>query len=517
MIFLYGPSGSGKSTVGKLLAEYLDKVFYDLDEEIGLAAGEPIAEIFEQQGEAAFREIESAELENILVRQEGVVALGGGALLDPRNHARVNARGPVLCLKASAETMLTRLKNDHFVRPLLSEGGDAGFEKYLAVRAEHYASFPMVLDTTDCSPEDAAWQAQVQLGMFHISGMGQGYDVRVQSGILQSLDQVSQQLELSGSMALVSDSNVAGLYADNTARSLGKFGYPVYPLVIPAGESHKTLETVKQTWDAFARNKLDRGSTVVALGGGVVGDLAGFAAATYLRGVRWVNFPTSLLAMVDASLGGKTGANLEQGKNLIGAFHAPRLVLADTDTLDTLPEDELLNGLGEVVKHGVIGDAALFSLCARGLNDVKKNLNEIIRRAIAVKVKIIEADPYERNLRQVLNLGHTVGHALEKASNFLLKHGEAVSIGMVAEASLAERINLAEAGLAQEIRGALTALGLPVDIPPDLDWDVVVGAMKMDKKRVNGKMRFALPVRIGCVQPGIEIKDLDKSMFVSSL
>lgn len=514
MIFLYGPSGSGKSTVGKLLAEYLDKVFYDLDTNIELATDKPIAEIFEQQGEAAFRELESAALESILSQQGGVVALGGGALLDPRNHALVNARGAVLCLTASAETMLTRLKNDHIVRPLMSGEDDASFEKYLASRADHYASFPMVLDTTDCSPEDAAWQAQVQIGMFHLSGMGQGYDVRVRPGILQSLDQASQQLDLSGSMALVSDSNVAGLYADDIIKSLGKSGYPVYPVVIPAGETHKTLETVKQMWDAFARDGLDRGSTVVALGGGVVGDLAGFAAATYLRGVRWVNLPTSLLAMVDASLGGKTGANLSQGKNLIGAFHAPRLVMADTDTLDTLPEDELLNGMGEVVKHGVIADAFLFSLCAGGLNDVKKNLNQIIRRAIAVKVKIIETDPYEHNLRQVLNLGHTIGHGLEMASNYRLKHGEAVSIGMVAEASLAERINLAEAGLAQEIRGTLAALGLPVDIPADLDWDVIMGAMKMDKKRVDGKIRFALPVRIGCVQPGIEIKDMDKSMFV---
>jgi 3-dehydroquinate synthase len=514
MIFLYGPSGSGKSTVGKLLAESLRKDFYDLDAEIESTAGKPIAEIFGHGGETTFRKLENSALEGVLAQQDGVVALGGGALLDPRNHALVKARGPVLCLTASTGTMLTRLKNDQDIRPLLQGEGEAGFEKYLASRADHYASFPMKLDTTDCSAEDAAWQAQVQIGMFHISGMGQGYDVRVRPGTLQSLGQAYQKQKVSGSMALVSDSNVAGLYADGVTRSLQKCGFIVYPLVIPAGESHKTLETVKQTWDAFARNGLDRGSTVVALGGGVVGDLAGFAAATYLRGVRWVNIPTSLLAMVDASLGGKTGANLAQGKNLIGAFHAPRLVLADTNTLDTLPEDELLNGMGEVVKHGVVADASLFSLCAGGLNDVKNNLDEIIRRAVAVKIKIIEADPYEGNLRQVLNLGHTIGHGLEKASNYRLKHGEAVSIGMVAEASLAERIKLAEAGLSGEIRGALAALGLPVDIPPDLDWDVILEAMKMDKKRVDGKIQFSLPVRIGCVQPGIEIKDLDKSMFV---
>jgi 3-dehydroquinate synthase len=287
--------------------------------------------------------------------------------------------------------------------------------------------------------------------------------------------------------------------------SLQEQGYEVHEVWIPPGESNKNLETVSQLWEVFAQARMERKSTVVALGGGVVGDLAGFAAATFLRGVPWVNLPTSLLAMVDASVGGKTGANLIQGKNLIGAFHAPRLVFADPETLSTLPDLELRNGLAETVKTGVIGDPELFNMCAEGESVVRSRLEEIVRRAMAVKIRVIEEDPYESGLRETLNLGHTIGHAVEKVSNFSVHHGEAVAIGMVAEARLSQRLGFAEGDLADRLVEVLQRLNLPVEVPEGMDKNSLVAAMKMDKKRAGGKVRFSLPLRGGEVMTGIEV------------
>ncbi len=222
---------------------------------------------------------------------------------------------------------------------------------------------------------------------------------------------------------------------------------------------------ISHLWNAFLENGLDRKSTVIALGGGVIGDMAGFAASTYMRGMQWICVPTTLLSMVDASLGGKTGFDLPQGKNLIGSFYPPKLVLADPQVLVTLPERELISGMAEVVKHGIISDPELFDLCACGLDWVRSNLEQVVKRAMAVKIKVIEEDPYEKGFRAALNLGHTVGHAVELVSKFELRHGEAIAIGMVAEAKYAERIGIADTGLGNTIAGVLSGYGLPVTIP----------------------------------------------------
>jgi 3-dehydroquinate synthase len=250
----------------------------------------------------------------------------------------------------------------------------------------------------------------------------------------------------------------------------------------------------------------------VGLGGGVVGDMAGFAAATFMRGCNWVAVPTTLLAMVDASIGGKTGFDLPEGKNLVGAFHPPRMVLADPKVLSTLPERELRAGLAEVVKHGVIADAELFELCAKGWDVVSACLPEIVRRGMAVKVKIIEKDPYEKGTRATLNLGHTIGHAVELVSGFGLLHGEAVAIGMVAEARLAERLMVAGDGLSETLASILSALGLPVEIPEYLARADLIHAMRVDKKKAAGVVRFALPVKIGEVKAGVAVENLEETL-----
>jgi 3-dehydroquinate synthase len=256
---------------------------------------------------------------------------------------------------------------------------------------------------------------------------------------------------------------------------------------------------------------LDRKGTVIALGGGVICDMAGFAAATFMRGVSWVAMPTTLLSMVDASLGGKTGLDLPEGKNLIGSFYPPKLVLADPQVLQTLPEVELISGLAEVVKTGIISDPELFNLCAHGLDWVKDNLEEIVKRAMAVKIYILEEDPYEKGIRATLNLGHTVGHAVELVSRFQLRHGEAVAIGMVAEAKLAERLTIAGKGVSGAIAESLSALSLPIHIPEELPREDLIRAMRMDKKKSNGIVRFALPVEIGRVEL-VDVDDLEMAL-----
>jgi 3-dehydroquinate synthase len=327
--------------------------------------------------------------------------------------------------------------------------------------------------------------------------------------VLERLGEMLDQRGINGKLALVADSNVMPRYGERVLESLRRAGVPAQSLTIQAGEQNKTVATVASLWHGFLQAGLDRNSTIIALGGGVTGDLAGFAAATFMRGIAWVGVPTSLLAMVDSSLGGKTGCDLEEGKNLIGAFHSPRLVISDPNSLSTLPEQEIRSGLGEVVKHGIVADPVLFEMCSQGYEAVKGNLPEIVRRAMAVKINVIEADPFERGLRASLNLGHTIGHAVETASGYRLRHGEAVAIGMVAEARLAERAGIAAIGLTETIAVTLAGLGLPVKVPHDLSLESILQSMRYDKKMNAGALRFALPVKIGEVQAGVEVENLE--------
>ena len=309
-------------------------------------------------------------------------------------------------------------------------------------------------------------------------------------------------------VAIIADGIVANLYAEAAVRSIEGAGHNAHVIAFPAGENSKNINTVMKLWQEMLKIGLDRKSTVIALGGGVTGDLAGFAASTFMRGINWVGVPTTLLAMVDLSLGGKTGFDLPEGKNLIGSFYSPKLVLADPQLLKTLPETELISDMAEVAKHGIISDPELFYSCRRGLDWIRDNLEEVVKRAMAVKIKIIEEDPYEKGVRATLNLGHTIGHAVELVSHFRLRHGEAVAIGMVTEAKLAERLTVADKGLSDTVAEALLALGLPIQIPKELPRDELIRAMRLDKKKSNGVVRFALPVEIGTVQL-VDVTDLE--------
>lgn len=312
--------------------------------------------------------------------------------------------------------------------------------------------------------------------------------------------------------ALITNPRVGGLHTAPVAESLRAAGFEPRVIEIPEGETFKTLDTVRTIYDQLIDAQLDRRSIIFALGGGVVGDMAGFAAATFLRGVPFVQVPTTLLAMVDASIGGKVAVDHPRGKNLIGAFKPPRAVIVDPETLTTLPEPELRAGMAEVVKHAVIGDVELFDLLEHG--DRRSVIGDWLARAIQVKVDIVARDPYERGERAKLNLGHTFGHALEKLSNYEMRHGDAVAIGLVGAARLAARRNVCDAALATRIENLLRAIGQPTRVPREMSADAIFRAMQTDKKRVGAQLRFILPRALGDV---VIVGDVTREEVVSAV
>lgn len=310
------------------------------------------------------------------------------------------------------------------------------------------------------------------------------YDIVIQPGLFDSLDAAAFGLDgLQGRVSVITNTTIAGLYGD-----LFKKVLPDARMIsVPDGEAYKTLATVEQMYSGMVDGGLDRRSTVLAFGGGVIGDMAGFAAATYMRGVRFVQAPTSLLAMVDSSVGGKVGVDLPQGKNLVGAFKQPAVVLIDTDLLKTLPPRERRCGIAEIIKHGLLADAGLLDLIHRAASHDA----ELVRRAVQVKIDVIQADPYEHGIRAHLNLGHTFGHAIEHVSGYAFAHGEAVGVGLVAAAMLAARIGLADSTLVETVRDLVASVGLPTRMGA-LDPEAVYAVMGTDKKRQAGRLRFVL-------------------------
>lgn len=317
------------------------------------------------------------------------------------------------------------------------------------------------------------------------------YPVMVGSRLLSRLRQLAA---INGPIALIADSQVAPLYAHHC-------GQVACLLTIPAGEEHKTLATANELYGQLLECGLDRQGTIVALGGGVTGDVAGFVAATYLRGVDFVQCPTTLLAMVDASVGGKTGVDLPQGKNLVGAFKQPTAVLADIDTLRTLPAAEFAAGMAEVIKHGLIQDPGLFASIeqegARYRNASPARLQSLVSLAIQVKRDVVQADPFEQGRRALLNLGHTFGHALEQVSQYQISHGQAVAMGLVAAADLSVRLGYCPEALPARLRPVLAQVELPTQIPAGLEPAAIYRAMFTDKKKQANRLRFILLRDVG--------------------
>lgn len=468
-IFIYGPPGSGKTTLGKLLAGRFSVPFEDLDDSIVLAAGgKSIPAIFSEEGEAGFRARERAALEAACAAPGHVVALGGGALLDPACRTLAESHGQVICLDVPADVLKARIASQAGTRPLADAAEKV--DCLLATRGPHYDSFPVR-----------------PVSHFAIDSGDEPSDIFVGRGLVDTVGAWAAARKLGGRAVVVGDSNTFPLYGERVLASLRKAGFSATALTIPAGEETKTIDTVMSMWRAFLAAELGRSDFAVAVGGGVTGDMTGFAAASWMRGMRWINVPTSLLAMVDASTGGKTGCDLPEAKNMVGAFHSPTFVLADTATLDTLPPRELACGMAETIKHAFIADPGL-------LDDPS------VARSLAVKVKIVSEDAKEKGVRAKLNLGHTVGHALEIATNFSVKHGEAVAIGTVEEARLAVRLGLAPADWPDTVAAAFAAAKLPTALPDGITFDSLAEIMRHDKKQRGGKISFALPCAPGDVR-----------------
>jgi len=332
------------------------------------------------------------------------------------------------------------------------------------------------------------------------------YEIAIASGILKELGDRLKNLKIGQKVLLVSNPEIYKYYGETAVKSLENAGFDVCTHIIPAGERYKNLDSIQQIYDTALNNHLERSSTMVALGGGVVGDMTGFAAATWLRGINFVQVPTSLLAMVDASVGGKTGVNHPRGKNLIGAFYQPRLVLIDPDVLKTLPPREFRAGMAEVIKYGIIWDADLFSeleSCDRldNLSVISQNLlQNILIRSCQAKADVVSQDEKEGGLRAILNYGHTIGHAIESLTNYeLFVHGEAVAIGMVAAGEIAKQMGLWTETEATRQYQLIKKAGLPNKIPVNLKARELIETLKTDKKVKAGKVRFILPEKIGKV------------------
>ena len=468
-IFIYGPPGSGKTTLGKLLAGRFSVPFEDLDDSIVQAAGgKSIPAIFSDEGESGFRARERAALEAACAAPGHVVALGGGALLDPACRELAESHGQVICLDVPADVLKARIASQAGTRPLADAAEKV--DRLLATRGPHYDSF-----------------AVRPVAHFAIDSGDEPSDIFVGRGLVDTVGAWAAARKLGGRAVVVGDSNTFPLYGERVLASLRKAGFAATALTIPAGEETKTIDTVMSMWRAFLAAELGRSDFAVAVGGGVTGDMTGFAAASWMRGMRWINVPTSLLAMVDASTGGKTGCDLPEAKNMVGAFHSPTFVLADTATLDTLPPREFACGMAETIKHAFIADPGLLE-------------DPSVARSLAVKVKIVTEDAKEKGVRAKLNLGHTVAHALEIATNFSVKHGEAVAIGTVEEARLAVRLGLAPADWPDTVAAAFAKADLPTSLPDGITFDSLAEIMRHDKKQRGGKISFALPCAPGDVR-----------------
>ncbi len=511
LIYLYGPPGAGKSTIGKILAEKLDLAFTDLDFEIEHKTGKSISEIFEEHGEPGFRKIESQQLVFASHNNKQVIALGGGSLLNPQNRSLAEKTGLIICLSGDFETLLRHTSLSPDKRPLLSDNRSTRLAKLLERRQDHYSSFPNQLDIFNRTLDQVVWDCQVLAGRFLLKKMEHPYSVTIKDGLLNEIDVWLSTGVKTTDVYIITDSNVAPNYVTPVKNLLNHvFSKTVAVCTIQAGESSKSLKSVTSIWNFLVDSGASRQSMIVALGGGVIGDLAGFAAATYMRGIQWINIPTTILAMVDAGIGGKTGVNLPKGKNLVGAFHPPQSVFMDPAVLRTLSRREFSSGMAEAIKHALIGEMELLSLCRSGQQSVSSNLEKVISRGASVKIRIVEADPFESDLRQSLNLGHTIGHALEKASEFQLTHGESIAIGIVAETFFAEKIGIARPGLHQEIAEILRLFELPVQFPDNILPQTIIKFTKVDKKMSAGNLRFPLLRDFADVQLNIEIPDLEQ-------
>ena len=500
-LLLNGFMGTGKSSVGRLVAARTGRRSVDLDSLVEARAGMGISRFFAERGEPAFRALEREVLLEQIARPEPVViALGGGALLNRETRLRALDEAVVVTLQAGPQEILRRCASDDS-RPLLAgPDREARIHELLAARAGSYVEAHAAVATDGRSPDAIASDiiAIWERDPLAVGAGASSYAVDVGAGIMAK--RLPALIGAPSRTVLVSDENVFGLHGHSAVAALGS------PAVVrlPPGEENKHIGTVERIWTAALEAHADRKALFVALGGGVVTDMTGFAAATFMRGVRWLGIPTTLLAMVDASVGGKTGVDLMAAKNAVGAFWQPSGVICDVDVLRTETPRAFRSALAEVVKTAIIGDPQLLSAFddAESLESVRPHdlLSDIVRRSVRVKARIVSADERESGLRAVLNLGHTVGHALEAVAGYSrLTHGEAVSLGLVAALRIGVTLGFTPVALAEHIEQLLGRIGLPTDVRNE-PLDDAVRLIAHDKKRKASKLTFIVARELGRVE-----------------
>jgi 3-dehydroquinate synthase len=535
-IILIGPTGSGKTSVGAAVAALLGWSFVDTDALVEQVAGMNIPAIFTSEGAARFRERESVALVAALERERVVVATGGGIGEQPANTRLMRARGWVVSLLATPETVWHRLTTEGEPgavatrRPMLA-GGDplARLRALQAQRQGWYTTADETIRSDDLMVDAVAARVVAGLvgrGLLAPLGAeavprrvrargGDEYTVAVAWGGLAQLGEQLALLNLPRRLHLIADASVAALYEPAVMPALLRAGFEPLVYRVPTGEVSKSREQLEAIYDWLAERRAERHEALVALGGGVVGDLAGFAAATYLRGMPLVQVPTSLLAQVDAAVGGKTGINHRCGKNLIGAFYPPRFVLTDPAALLTLPARQRSEGWAEVVKHGVALDATYFALLEREATALLERepaaLTRVIAGSVAIKAAVVEGDEREREggARHLLNYGHTLGHAIEAVTGYSTwLHGEAVAVGMVAAARIGRRIGLTPAEVVARVEALLARFGLPIRAER-LSISALLSAALWDKKVRSGQVRWVLPTALGAATLTGDVSEKD--------
>lgn len=536
--------GSGKTAVGKAVARLLRLQFIDSDAEIERRTGVDITYIFEREGEAGFRQREREIIDELTQRQRCLLSTGGGAVIAEASRAVLHERGFVVYLHTSVEEQAERTAHGHH-RPLLANAPNPAqrLAELMAFREPLYRGVAHAVVNTDrrkvqAVAEDvaAAYRAATAsatadavnspAGELAVTSQrldvvlpGTAYPIHIGAGMLDDAAAWCSQVP-TGPLLVVTNPTVAPLYLARMLAALQAAvpGRRVHTCVVPDGEQHKSLATLGLVFDALVEHRIPRDGGLVALGGGVIGDLTGFAAATWQRGVACVQVPTTLLAQVDSSVGGKTAVNHPGGKNLIGAFHQPSVVIADTATLATLPPREYAAGLAEVAKYGFIMDAPFIGWLEANASLLRARdataLAYAIRRSCECKAQLVAIDEREQGPRALLNLGHTFGHAIEAGAGYgEYLHGEAVAIGTVMAAGLSHRLGWLSAADVQRLRGLLEMLGLPVTAPR-LGVDRTLELMRLDKKVLKGQLRLVLLRQLG---EGVVTADYPEEALLAEL
>ncbi len=499
-VTLMGFMGSGKTTVGRILASRLDWDFIDTDHLIEARMGRTVPELFSERGEGAFRELEAAVIQEVSRGDRQVIATGGGAVMDPANRLALRLGGIVVHLKASPEVLWKRVSGSD--RPLAQD--PLAFRERFQERLSHYQQIPLQIASSGSASrvaERILEAIRAEPRRISVPLAGREYPIILEPNAIAQLGSLMADHLEPGRCLLVTNPHLEARYGEVARASLAAAGWDPHMAVIPAGERFKRMQSAMQLYDRAIDVRLERQNPVVALGGGVIGDLAGFVAATFNRGVPFVQVPTSLLAQIDSSVGGKVAVNHPRGKNLIGAFHQPKLVIADPLMLHTLPRRELVAGLAEMIKYGIILDAPFFERLEDELPGLLERRLDALIPAIArcceLKAQVVLEDERESGLRAILNFGHTLGHAVEAETKYQsYLHGEAVALGMVAAGAIARELGFFSDIEQTRLTSLLHRAGLPTTLGA-LSAERLVAAMGHDKKVQSGRLRWVLPGALG--------------------